>query len=34
VDIDGAKPIQELQEQLLAMLAANNIEAAGSALSV
>ena len=34
VDIDGAKPIQELQEQLLAVLAANHIEAAGSALSV
>ncbi len=34
VDIDGAKPIQELQEQLLALLAANHIEAAGSALSV
>ena len=34
VDIDGAKPIEEMQEQLVAVLAANNIETAGSALSV
>lgn len=34
VNIDGAKPIEEMQEQLVAVLAANNIETAGSALSV
>lgn len=33
VDIDGAQPIQEMQEQLLALLAAREITAARSALS-
>jgi adenylate kinase len=34
VDIDGTKPIGELQKQLLAVFAANDIETAGSTLSV